>query len=747
MKKTVIFLLSLILLLSTIWGCAEIPADTTDTSDTTADNSEENIPSESVSRVDTRDPIAMLTMSVYEIQKSWGELLRESWSSQAERSYRYSVKEFDDIKFSYFTEVRSCYEEKFPTEVILTESYADSIFGLKIGVSLTSLPDFGWDSAWDNGKITVYQKDMGDYILTVDVDLTVQGATEESLLSEPKGNITEIRISRDTSFYSEKQFENVPPVTVENVSGSEKLKNFRNSSGKINFYETDICLSDNSVFLFGRWGGCDNTFCISDDELEVGYVYTLSPPRGYSNSVIICVQRGLGSGGAIVTMRAEKDGGTEFFDYIFSFSKDSLGDVTSHTAVYKLDGEHRKNLSYFLSDLNTDYTPLFITSSVLSFDFEHMFNREYMDFTYDPTYLEGIVSDDTLEAWTAKYLSSTSDFNRKYRPMLYVAVNQLEVSKADFIRVNDARKQEGSDKALDDRYIDALFLSEDDLDTVRRVLKHPLAYYDSLDKLFCARDAVENARFGESAFSRKRYLNELDRFCRENDVTPPVNNLASWSGYTPETVTDEYGIIEKAVIDIGEFDKAAEILSGSIGHPYTLKVTGLCTDVILYMPSGSQAASITAYGYTIPVNISIYGNCGTYLFDNGGAIVFTGEYYDIGNTYIITENGIETLHPEDHYSLIIRTDSDGNMIWKRTVEGVAGLWQCGDLSSVTGYDTLIYEYGPAEIVDGNVVYHEATERCIASDLDLEKIFNTQYLGLYDSLDELFENNKHRLSME
>ena len=50
--------------------------------------------------------------------------------------------------------------------------------------------------------------------------------------------------------------------------------------------------------------------------------------------------------------------------------------------------------------------------------------------------------------------------------MLYVAVNQLEVSKADFIRVNDARKQEGSDKALDDRYIDALFLSEDDLDIV-----------------------------------------------------------------------------------------------------------------------------------------------------------------------------------------------------------------------------------------------------------------------------------------
>ncbi|MBR5453600.1 MAG: hypothetical protein IKV54_05930 [Clostridia bacterium] len=744
MKKVAITLLSLILLLSAASGCAEEPADTTDT---TADNSEETLPPAADSPADTRDPISMLAMSVYEIQESWGEMFRESGNSPAERRYRYSVKEFEDIKFSYFTAVRSSYEEKLPTEVILTESYTGSIYGLEIGTSLSSVPDFGWDSAWNVGGTAVYQKDMGDYILTADVDSKASGKAEEYLLSEPDGIVTEIRISRDTSVYSEPQIESVPPVTAENVSGSDELRKLRTNGGNIYFYETDICLPDNSVFLFGRWGGCENTFCISDVELETGYVYTLLPPEGYVNPVIICVQRGLGSGGAVVTVRTEKDGDVEFFDYIFSFNKDALGDITSHTAVYPLDGEHRKGLSYFLSDLNCDYDPVYISSPTLSFDTEYMFDREYMDFTYDLSYLEGIIPDGEIEAWTAKYNISTTAFDRKYRPMLYLAIKQLGVNKADFIRVNDIRKQEGSDKALADRYIDALFLSEDDLNTVRRVLKHPLAYYDFLDNLFCARDAVKSARFGDSAFARERYLCELDRFCRENDVIPPVKDLTGWCRYMPEIVTDEYGIIKKAVVDIGDFDKAAECLSGSIGHPYTLEVTGLCTDVSLYMSNGAHAASITAHGYTIPVSISIYGNCGAYLFDNGGAVVFTGEYYDIGYTHIITENGTEALQPEDRYSLIIRTDSDGNMIWKRTVEGVAGLWQCGDLSSVTGYDTLIYEYGPAEVVDGKIVYRDATERCLATDLDLERIFTTQYAQQYDSLDDLFEDNRKRLEGE
>jgi len=735
MKKLIISLTLLAFLLTAMCGCGVSTPDDS-SADTTVGNADDTVPPED-DTADSADPFELLDMSVYEIQRKWGEMHLES----SEDGYRYSAKKLDGIIFSYSLPIRSSYEEKLPSLIVMTEGFGGDIYG----VSLNSAPTLDWDSVGKTDGTAVYQKDLGDYIITATADISAGEKTEEQLLSEPIGKITELRLARDISVYSSPRLEDLPQVTVEDISGSDRLKNF-SSHGNIYFGDTDTGICGGELYLFGRVGGRDNTFCVADTGLETGYIYTLSPPDGYGNPAIVCVQESV-SGGAAITVRAEKDGEADFFDYIFSFEKDSLSGEAAHYEVYPLDSEHKRVLASFLEEFSYYYDPYFISSVTVDFDTEYMFDREYMDFTYDPTYLEGIASDGELEAWTAKYNSSATAFDRKYRPMLYKAIIDLRIKKEDFLRVNEQRKLEESEKALDDRYIDALFLPEDDLSTVRRVLKHPLAYYDYLDNLYCARDAIKNARFGDSAFARERYLSELDRFSKENGVTPPMKNLSERSGYWPEIVTDEYGIIKKAIIDIGDFDRAAEFLSGSIGHPYTIEVNGLCTDVSLYMSSGSHADSITAYGHTVPVNITVYGNCGAYLFDNGGAVVFTGVYYDIGNTYIITENGGEQIPGEENYSLILRRDNDGNIIWKRTILGVAGLWQCGDLSHITDYDTLIYEYGPAEIVDGKVVYGEATERFLASDLELQRIFDEQYKNKYNSLEELFESNRQRLEGE
>ncbi|MBQ3066124.1 MAG: leucine-rich repeat domain-containing protein [Clostridia bacterium] len=183
-------------------------------------------------------------------------------------------------------------------------------------------------------------------------------------------------------------------------------------------------------------------------------------------------------------------------------------------------------------------------------------------------------------------------------------------------------------------------------------------------------------------------------------------------------------------------------------YPYTLHVTGFDTPVTLEMDSYIDLGSISAYGQTLPVyaGIGLYGgavNIDICFFEADDAVIFSWDNFGIGYTYILGDCFAEEIKPGYRYSLCFYPDENGGLRYKRSNNYFAGISQCGGLSAATGYDDLLYETGPASIVNGKLVLGDADESYAIGDVyDLDREFaeNGAY-EQYASIEEVFEKNR------
>lgn len=178
--------------------------------------------------------------------------------------------------------------------------------------------------------------------------------------------------------------------------------------------------------------------------------------------------------------------------------------------------------------------------------------------------------------------------------------------------------------------------------------------------------------------------------------------------------------------------------------PYTIQISGFDTPVVFEMNGYANPASITAYDRTVAIteNAQLYGNCTFDLFEADGAIIFSFGYYNIGHTYILTKDSTQTIAPGTDNSIHLYPDDAGNLRYQRINNRIADIIQTGGLSAATGYDDLLYCYGDASIVDGELVLQDVDEYYTISDkYDLDQEFENMYSRYHASIQEVFDSHK------
>ncbi len=402
-----------------------------------------------------------------------------------------------------------------------------------------------------------------------------------------------------------------------------------------------------------------------------------------------------------------------------------------------------------------------INDAKVKFDTEHMFERNYADYTYDLSYLlqqneneKFFVTLEELEAWKTEVYDAKSERDKSSLPMLYQAIQDLDITKYRYESVNKVREENGSPFALSEEAIELLF---SDINTdyqavykINNFFRHPLAYYDMGNIYSCEYVLTHNDPYMEFGyFEMDRYIRNLQRECEPLGIDPiAIYGLKILTiDEMVDIVRDEEGNICKINIEAEYFIDKLSLLGDYDAFPenaYRLNITGFDTEVYFDMESYSHPASLTAYGKTVELYnmVSLYGNCGYDIFEYNGNIIFTWEYYDVGYNYVIGEDLTDFIGPNTNDGLCLRINDEGKLIYRRVNIRMADITQTGGLSSAVGYDAFYASGGYADITDGEIVLHEPFEYYTISDkYDLDEEFETMYSKYYSTIEEVFEKNK------
>lgn len=402
-----------------------------------------------------------------------------------------------------------------------------------------------------------------------------------------------------------------------------------------------------------------------------------------------------------------------------------------------------------------------INNSAVSFDTEHMFERNYADFTYDLSYLlqqseneKFFVTPEELETWKTDIYDAKSEWEKSSLPMLYQAIQDLGITKYRYESVNKVRKANESPFALSEEAIELLFSDVNaDYQAVYRINRffcHPLAYYDGWNNYSCEYVLTHNDPYMEFGyFEMDRYIRRLQKECEPLGIDPiAIYGLKILTiDEMVDIVRDEEGNICEVNIEAENFIDKLTLLGDYYAFPenaYRLNITGFDTEVYFDLGQFSSPTALTAYGKTVELFdiVSLYGNCGYNIFEYNGNIIFTWEYYDVGYNYVIGEDFTEFIGPNTNDGLCLRINDEGKLIYRRVNIRMADITQTGGLSSATGYEAFYSSSGYADITDGKIVLHEPFEYYTISDkYDLDEEFETRYSKYYSTIDEVFEKNK------
>ena len=395
------------------------------------------------------------------------------------------------------------------------------------------------------------------------------------------------------------------------------------------------------------------------------------------------------------------------------------------------------------------------------FDTEHMFERNYADFTYNLSYLLRENESETLLAtpeeineWKNNVYSAKSDYDKSFLPMLFQAIHDLGIGREDFESVNEVRKENGSPLALSERTIDLLFANIDAdyqmVYEINRAFCHPLAYYDGWNSYSCEYVLTRSDPYKEFGYyDMDRYIRRLRRECEALGIDP----IAIYGVKTltidemVDIVRDEEGNICEINIESEYFIDKLSLLGDYEAFPenaYRLNITGFDTEVYFDLEQFSSPTALTAYGKTVElfVGASLYGNCGFNIFEYNGAVIFTWDYYGVGYNYVIGEDFTACIEPSTYDGVLLELNEDGKLMYGRVNICMANIQQMGGLSSAVDYDTFYSSKGYADIINGKIVLNDPFEYYTISDkYDLDKEFETSYKEYFSTIEDVFEKNK------
>lgn len=185
------------------------------------------------------------------------------------------------------------------------------------------------------------------------------------------------------------------------------------------------------------------------------------------------------------------------------------------------------------------------------------------------------------------------------------------------------------------------------------------------------------------------------------------------------------------------------------GENYTVEITDMSTAVTAEIHNNTIVAKIQAYGNTVNINEEAHYSMLLWEFED--AVIFEKTYYDVGDTYVITEHGIDSLHKGDDFTLSLEKSENClyyiNMCNKYSTavqEVTAGL------NVATSWDDVYYEKGVAYIENGKIVISDADVNVVlAKDaFNFESVFKAEQdnaiangTKYYKDINDLFEANK------
>lgn len=185
------------------------------------------------------------------------------------------------------------------------------------------------------------------------------------------------------------------------------------------------------------------------------------------------------------------------------------------------------------------------------------------------------------------------------------------------------------------------------------------------------------------------------------------------------------------------------------GENYTVEITDMSTAVTAEIHNNTIVAKIQAYGNTVNINEEAHYSMLLWEFED--AVIFEKTYYDVGDTYVITEHGIDSLHKGDDFTLSLEKSENClyyiNMCNKYSTavqEVTAGL------NVATSWDDVYYEKGVAYIENGKIVISDADVNVVlAKDaFNFESVFKAEQdnaiangTKYYQDINDLFEANK------
>ncbi len=185
------------------------------------------------------------------------------------------------------------------------------------------------------------------------------------------------------------------------------------------------------------------------------------------------------------------------------------------------------------------------------------------------------------------------------------------------------------------------------------------------------------------------------------------------------------------------------------GENYTVEITDMSTAVTAEIHNNTIIAKIQAYGNTVNINEEAHYSMLLWEFED--AVIFEKTYYDVGDTYVITEYGIDSLHKGDDFTLSLEKSENClyyiNMCNKYSTavqEVTAGL------NVATSWDDVYYEKGVAYIENGKIVISDADVNVVlAKDaFNFESVFKAEQdnaiangTKYYKDINDLFEANK------
>ena len=170
-----------------------------------------------------------------------------------------------------------------------------------------------------------------------------------------------------------------------------------------------------------------------------------------------------------------------------------------------------------------------------------LFDREYLDITYDISYLEHlcdgeaeIVDPGRGAEWVSEVFLKKTPEEQNALPTMVQAVRELGIAKEDLIRLNESRKPLGDDMILEDWYIDALYLDDGDM---IKALMHPLSrLYGGKVYTWNAVSRMteeERAAIGLDPAAMREYAREIAAYCLDNRLADGLTLSAVLGEYWP----------------------------------------------------------------------------------------------------------------------------------------------------------------------------------------------------------------------